>query len=140
MHRMTVLFLVCSSALLQAQGGETTKKNIAPATGGKQAPNARYSREQLDRLRARLAAQIAVHDLVEGAMRAPTPEEAAALANNKAAGQVEVRWLNGGGVAVRGDQSQLEYVIATQSDDGTVSRSHRGNTRAAGKGASADVR
>ncbi len=83
----------------------------------------RYSREKLDKLRASLAAQIAVFDSTENAMRSPSPAEASALAGPQAAAPA-VRQLSGGGIAVSGPQSGVNFLVVRKNADGSVSFSH----------------
>lgn len=83
----------------------------------------RPSRERLDQIRRSLVAQIAVQDQAEKAMRAPTPEEAAALSGS-ASEAVQSVTLPGGGVAMRTGSAQLSLVMATRGEDGTIRVSH----------------
>jgi hypothetical protein len=60
----------------------------------------------------------------ESAMRAPTPEEAAALARPDSTEPPSVVPLQNGGVALRRDPSQMEFVIAELGEDSIVKVSH----------------
>ena len=102
----------------------------------KEVVNVKYSRERLDQIRARLSAQIAVKDEVENAMRSPTPEEAAALSTT-AAGSAVLIPLEGGGVAMRIDASNLSLSVATRNSDGSVTVSTDHAPKQAPKGESA---
>ena len=97
----------------------------------------KYSREMLDQIRQSLTAQIAVRDKAENAMRAPTAEEAAALAGSsqRAASTGAVVRLKSGGVALHSDLSSLSFAIAETGKDGRAVVSHGPtSTVAAGKG------
>jgi hypothetical protein len=91
----------------------------------------RYSRERLEKLRASLAAQIAVFDATENAMRAPAPAEASALAA-PAAGSPTVRQVPGGGIAISGPQSGVNFLVVRKNTDGSVSYSHSAKPAAGG--------
>lgn len=84
---------------------------------------ARYSPEQLQRLRQSLVAQIAVRDDAEG-VRAATDQEAAAI-GGPATSATEVVALPGGGSALRTDGSQLSLAVAELAEDGRVRISER---------------
>jgi len=83
----------------------------------------RPSHERLDQIRRSLVAQIAVRDEAERAMRAPTTEEAAALAGS-ASGNEQIVSVAGGGVALRGTGAHMSMLVATRGDDGTVRVAH----------------
>lgn len=83
----------------------------------------RPSQERLDHIRRSLVAQIAVQDQAEGAMRAPTDVEAAAL-SNAATETLQSVPLPGGGVALRTGSTQLSLVVATRGEDGTIRLAH----------------
>jgi hypothetical protein len=84
----------------------------------------RYSREQLDRIRESLLSQIAVRDDAENTMRAPTPEEAAALAPSPQTTPSTAISVKGGGRALKADPSQLSFAVAEVGDDGRLMVSH----------------
>jgi hypothetical protein len=84
----------------------------------------RYSTERLHQIRAALAAQIAVRDDAEQAMRAPTPDEAAALALPVASAEPQAIAVSGGGIAIRTDGSHMSFVHAYRGKDGKVEVSH----------------
>ncbi len=87
---------------------------------------ARYTPEKLARIRASMAARIAVIDQAEQGRRAATPEEAAALAPVPGPGTAAAaRTLKNGGTALKGDAASLDYSVATIESGGTVSRTHR---------------
>ncbi len=94
-----------------------TRKMTEPA------PARQYSREMLDRIRQSMTAQIAVRDAAEGAMRAPTTEEAAVLAGSSSNTATSVT-LKSGGVALRQDVSQMSFAIADLGEDGKARLSH----------------
>lgn len=96
-----------------------------PADKAKQSSiQSRYSPEKLAKLRAQLAAQVAVFDSAEHSMRAPTPEESAALANQQPAAP-QVRQLSNGGLAVSGAQSGINFLIVEQNPDRSVKIVHQ---------------
>jgi hypothetical protein len=113
--KKTLVLLAFSAALLPA--AEPAEKAKQPDT------QIRYSREKLDKLRASLAAQIAVFDSAENALRSPSPAEASALAGPQAAAPA-IRQLSGGGIAVSGPQSGVNFLVVRKSADGSVSFSH----------------
>lgn len=98
----------------------------AETTVGPQAPRPvpHYSQAQLDRLRQSLVAQIAARDAAEGVMRAPTAEEAAALALPEGSGAGRMVQLRQGGVARHSDLSDASLLVATVGADGAVTVRH----------------
>ena len=58
-------------------------------------------------------------------MRAPTVEQAAALANTEP-DTFETLSVAGGGVALRSSGAQMSMLVATQGDDGTIRVAHEG--------------
>ena len=93
----------------------------APRKQARVAPT--ISQERLDQIRGALVAQIAVYDQAEAAPRAPTPEEAQALARTASAASVAVA-LPGGGQALPFDGVQMSFAVATRGDDGAVRITH----------------
>lgn len=85
----------------------------------------RYSREQLDRIRQSFMAQIAVRDDAENAMRAPTPQEAAALSGSPQSSTAAPVPLRNGGLALKSDASQLSLAVASVDAHGRTTISHR---------------
>lgn len=85
--------------------------------------------------------QIAVREDAEGAMRAPTAEEAAALAGSSTETATAVP-LQNGGVALRRDASQMSFAIVEIGEDGKARLTHGPASKVApatsttGKGAS----
>jgi hypothetical protein len=111
--------LAGASALAQQAPTEAAK----PATAV-QSPAARYSPERLAAIRASLTSRVAVYDAADGAMRAPTAAEAAALApaaSNAAARYVPLR---NGGLALRQDGSNIDYLIVDIAADGRKATRH----------------
>lgn len=83
--------------------------------------------ERLARMRQALSRQIAVYDAGEGAMRAPTAAEAAALAGPPAVatGRTEqVMALPRGGSALRADASSLSFLVVETTGDGKLAMRH----------------
>lgn len=97
------------------------------------------TQDQLDGIRQRMAAQIAVWDATEGAMRAPTPAEAAALADTSS-GTPTVVALPGGGHALRPGGSDLSFAIATTGANSTVAITHSSSKAAGSTKGGRDVR
>jgi len=89
------------------------------------------SQERLARIRQHLLAQIAAYEPAEGAMRAPTAQEAAALVIPSGNGPATVVRLPSGGVAMQGDVSNASLAVAVKGADGKVSVSHDDKPRAA---------
>ena len=81
------------------------------------------SQEKIARMRRALIAQIAVRDTAEGAMRAPTPQEAS-IFTLAPAGPADIVALPGGGMALRPDGSQTSLAIAHRRADGSISVTH----------------
>ena len=77
------------------------------------------SQERLNQFRQSIAAQIAVYDAAEGAMRAPSAAEAAALAHAGGPATSQAITLANGGKALRADVSQLSFARAVRQPDGT---------------------
>jgi len=100
---------------LPSQTAHRPTATVAPLSS----PAARYSPEQLQRLRQSLVAQIAVKDDAEG-LRAATDHEAAALGGAAAPATAQAVALPGGGVALRTDASQMSLAVAELADDGRV--------------------
>src|SRR3954468_20375703 len=88
------------------------------------------SQERLARIRQHLVAQIAAYESAEGAMRAPTAQEAASLAIPSGNAKATVIRLPGGGVAVQGDVSNASLAIAVKGADGKITVSHDDKPRA----------
>lgn len=118
MMRFVLVAALAALPLLSAADHASAQRPVAAHA---RAP--RYSQEKLDRMRQALSAQIAVRDDAEGAMRAPTAEEAAAFALAPG-GASETIALPTGGVALRSDGSQLSLAVARVSADGTVTVTH----------------
>ena len=113
MRNLSLVLCLAAAQLLAA--GEAIKSET---------PNApRYSREQLDRIRRSFAAQIAVWDSAEKAMRTPTPAEAAALASSGQPGKAPVP-VKGGGVALKADSSQMSFAVVEIAPNGKMKMSH----------------
>lgn len=113
--------VVLALPLLVRADGPLAPIHPAPSRAASQAQElaARYSADELAALGRALAAQIAVRDAVEQSMRAPTPEEAAALANT-ATSPAQVLNVPGGGTALRGDASMTSFSMARRDADGTI--------------------
>jgi len=107
--------MLCAAAEPASNAKEEGVKRVTPTP--------RISQERLDRIRQSLVSQIAVYDTAEQAMRAPTTEEAAALAL-PAAGTLTAFPLAGGGVALRGDVSTASLAVAVRGADGKVTIGH----------------
>lgn len=122
--RLLAVLLAAPLAIAVGQAPVTHGAEPAPA------PAPRYSPEKLAKLRAALTAQIAVRDAGEGAMRAPTPAEAQALAAAPAQA-AEAFALTGGGFALRADASQLSFLVAETGEDGTLKLTHSDASSAA---------
>ncbi len=82
----------------------------------------RFSPERLAAIRERLQAdaQRAVRDQAEQAFREPTAAEAAALAGPRTESTAATVALPGGGVALKADATNVEFVKATVGKDGVV--------------------
>jgi hypothetical protein len=115
--RKKLLFVAL--ALMPALGLASGQAGISSAPR----PAHPYSQERLDRIRQSLTAQIAVSDQAEAAMRAPTPEEAAALARPSGDSGPVVA-LPDGGIALRQNGSQLSLAVATVGPDGALTVTH----------------
>lgn len=106
-------------------GGEpatdTDKKRLPTA----EEIRARYTPEKLAKMRASLAARVTAYDAAEQGKRAPSAEEAAALAPAERGGTAAVRRNARGGMAIKGDQAPLEYVVVKLESDGTATQSHQ---------------
>lgn len=126
MRNSRLLAVLLAAPLAVAVGQTAATQDAEPVP----APAPRYSPEKLAKLRAALTAQIAVRDAGEGAMRAPTPAEARALAGAPAESG-EAFALTGGGFALRADASQLSFLVAETSEDGTVQLTHSSHSPAA---------
>jgi hypothetical protein len=95
-------------------------------------PHPSLAAARIQALRQQLQAQVAVYDAAENAMRAPSAEEATALAGT--AGDASGRFvaLGGRGVAMRADPAQASFlVVETQPDGKTVMRHQSAPSRAA---------
>lgn len=103
------------------------------AVAPQSSPAARYSPEQLERLRQSLVAQIAVRDDAEG-LRPATDDEAAAIGGAAVPAAAQAVALPGGGVALRTDASQMSLAVAEVGDDGRVQVREGGATVPAVKG------
>lgn len=95
------------------------------------AATAKAAQGRYDAIRKRLtsqvaAAQIAVRDDAEQAMRAPTAAEAAALGGPGGGGAEVIRSIAGGGTALKADPSHSSFSMAVVNSDGSVSVSHAG--------------
>lgn len=122
---MTALALAAAAALPAGaqQAGAAAKPTAAPAN----AATASTSSERLARIRQALQNQIAVHDAGEGAMRAPTADEAAALSSAPTAATRRTEQsvaLPGGGVALRADASSLSFLVVETRPDGKLAFRH----------------
>lgn len=98
-----------------------------PAAAKPAATPSTSSSERLARIRQALQNQIAVHDAGEGAMRAPSAAEAAALSGAPAvaAGRTaQVVTLPGGGAALRADASSLSFLVVETQGDGKLAIRH----------------
>lgn len=98
------------------------------------APTVRISAERLAAIRQAMTAQVAVYDAGENAMRQPTAAEAAALqagASTQAAQRIVA--LPGGGLALRQDMSNLNYLVVDLSKDGKAALRH-GSAQSVGSG------
>ncbi|MEB3210934.1 MAG: hypothetical protein VKL39_06245 [Leptolyngbyaceae bacterium] len=84
----------------------------------------RYSPEQLARIRQSLLSQVAVYEPSEQAMRPPTPAEATQLSVPPVETQATAIVLPGGGVAIRTDLSQMSFLKAEVTEDGTIKIDH----------------
>ncbi len=117
--------IVVTTLLIAGEPAQPAKeKQVRPLTA--EEIRARYTPEKLERLRASLAARIAVIDQAEQGRRAPTAEEAAALAPAASpAASPAVRSVTGGGKALHADQASLEYLVATVDTDGAVKTAHQ---------------
>lgn len=111
--------VACAPALAQQSAA-------APATPAATAkdPAVRYSPERLAAIRSALTSRVAVYDAAENAMRAPTAAEAAALA--PAASNAAQRFvpLRNGGLALRQDGSNIDYLIVDIAADGRKAIRH----------------
>lgn len=111
--------------IAQAQSPAPTVANIAMPTltpEEQQQIARRFSPERLAAIRARLHAdaQRAVRDTAEQAFREPTAADAAALAGPRGEASATAVALPGGGVALKADVANVEFVKATVGKDGTV--------------------
>jgi hypothetical protein len=111
--------LACAPTLAQPSDAATVK---AAATANNVA--ARYSPERLAAIRNALTSRVAVYDAAEKGMRAPTAAEAAALA--PAASNAAQRYvtLRNGGLALRQDGSNVDYLIVDIAADGKKTTRH----------------
>jgi hypothetical protein len=122
-----------ASAIVGAEDRPLTKDKGKVSKAVSDEKSDRYSRATLDRIRAsigaQVAAQIAVRDAAEGAMRAPTAAEAAAL-NESRSGATASNAVSVpiGGTALKTDLSRLHYVIAVEGEDGTASMNPKTKT------------
>jgi hypothetical protein len=116
MGRVVLAFIVVLPIAFLASD---TPSQPLPTTAAQE----RYPAERLNQIRESLAAQIAVFDAAEDAMRAPTPAEAAELALTGESPRETIS-LPGGGVALRSSPSDLSFVVATVSEDGAVRVAH----------------
>lgn len=125
---LTVVALAAAAVLpASAQQAAAPPQSGAVPTRAAAAMPATITSERLARFRQALLSQIAVHDAGEGAMRAPTAAEAAALAGPPAAasGRTEqVIALPSGGVALRADASSLSFLVGETRGDGKFSMRH----------------
>jgi len=105
------------------------------ADGPRQRPHrpVRISAERIEAIRQSLVAQIAVYDQAEGAVRAPSEQEAAALSGPAAQANASMV-LPGGGMALKTDAAQLSFAVATLGEDGSVRISHADGARPAQTG------
>ena len=81
------------------------------------------------RMRGALAAQIAVYDAAEGAMRDPTPAEIAAMGPPPTTGTSATFRLRGGGIGARTDASQISLLVVDRNADGTLVVRHVADAR-----------
>lgn len=89
------------------------------------APAAQISPERLQAIRQQLLSQIAVYDAAENALRRPSAAEAAALAPAAVTAPAPLPMaLPGGGVALRVDAANLDYLIVDVGADGKKTLRH----------------
>ncbi len=116
--------VACLTATLAAAAPAGAPKGQQPSEN-KAAKAVTLSREIIEQVR-RAASMIVYLDPVTGEMRAPTPQERAALLDQHTAGtttqSVPARpvQLSDGGLAIQADPSQFDFAVATQGPDGKV--------------------
>jgi hypothetical protein len=99
-------FLAAADATVTPRSSSVAQPRIDPA--------------RVAQLRASLAAQVAVYDSAEQAMRAPTASESAALALPAPAMPAQTFRLSRGGRALKADVTQLSFSQAAVRPDGTL--------------------
>lgn len=117
---------VLAAALAAALSGADPAASVQTRKPTVEEIRARYTAERLAKIRAAMAARIAVIDQAEKGYRPPTAEEAAALAPVSGGSNSEpvVYNLPGGVSAVRGDQVALEYLRVKLDADGKLAVAH----------------
>jgi hypothetical protein len=137
MHKRLLIVALAAIPLVSAAADQRAVDKAEASTRTAAAP--RVSQDKLDRIRQSLVAQIAAWEQAEGAMRAPTSDEMAALAMLSSEGRDAVVPVAGGGVALRPDISHASLAIAVRGEDGKVAIGHeapsKGGTGNAKKGA-----
>ena len=124
--KLTVLVAALAAIPLASSAAEPAGDPSAPAA---RTAVAKLSPDRVIALRRSLTAQMAVYDATEGAMRAPTPAEAAALAPQPASGTSATFRVRGGGIGARIDPSQISLLVVEPGIDGKPVVSHGGDAR-----------
>ncbi len=90
------------------------------------APTTTASAERFAKMRQAMLSQVAVYDAGEGAMRAPSAAEAAALASpaTTMARAARMVALPGGGMALRADSESLSFLVVEINADGKTAIRH----------------
>ncbi len=121
--RRSLLVAALATLPLMSTAAEPPAPDLATATP-QAATTPKFTPEQLARIRQALVAQIAVRDAGEGAMRAPTPAEAQALAAPSGGPAGKAYALPGGGVAYRPDISDASLLTAVRGESGKIVLGH----------------
>jgi hypothetical protein len=111
--------LACGPALAQHAAAEPAQSATAAQNAA-----ARFSPERLAAIRSALVSRVAVYDSAENAMRQPTAAEAAALAPKASNTAPRLVTLPSGGLALRQDASNIEYLIVDIGADGKKTMRH----------------
>lgn len=120
MRKVLLVATLATLPMLSAAQQGAPSQPAAPAVA-----TPRLSQEKLDQIRQALAAQIAVRDEAERAMREPTPAEALELVA-PATGEGDLVTLPDGGLALKTDGTQLSLAVAAVGADGAVKVTHGG--------------
>ncbi|MCC7217498.1 MAG: hypothetical protein IT517_12050 [Burkholderiales bacterium] len=129
MHRPILIAAFAAVPMLAVAAEPPNAQTKAPVATAASVPQ--VSQARLDQIRRALVAQIAVYEQAEGAMRAPTTAEAAALAVSPSGTAGQAIALPKGGVAFRPDISDASLLRATREPDGRIRMGHGDVTKAA---------